>query len=344
MNSRERVIRAIAFKYPDRVPILHEGMQAAPLFEHGEKLVDLWRRYPGDSGDPSSRPIPKPDPRDFQPDGKYHRIEVDEWGTTWEHRIFGVFGIPIKRPLDDLSNLKNYEPPPPPETKGEDFERKRKAAIEHKKKYYLLMGGISIFEKMQALRRFDRVLIEIERDASEINKIADMITEYQLSVVKHHLAVGADGVGFGDDFGAQNSLMISVKTWRRFFKHRYETLMEPVKKAGKQILFHSCGYTLPLIDDLADLGINTFWPQLDANDNLLLAKKLHEQRICLTAHMPRQYLIHYGTPQEIDVAVKKVVDLFRLPEGGLVFWAEIDPEVPFQNIEALFQAFYKYGA
>ncbi len=192
----------------------------------------------------------------------------------------------------------------------------------------------------------ERVIVDIERDTPEINFIADMVTDYQLERVKYLLKFDPDGIQFGDDFGTQNNIMMNVETWRRFFKPRYKRLMEPIKKARKDILFHSCGHILPLIDDFAELGVNAIWPQLGVNDNEKLAEKLWEHRICLFGHLDRQRLMAHQPPpsaQEVDAAVKRMVDLFSHPEGGLIFFAEIDIGFTFENIKAAFQAFSKYG-
>ena len=40
------------------------------------------------------------------PDGKYHAIKTDDWGTTWEYRIYGVWGHPIGWPLEDIGQAR----------------------------------------------------------------------------------------------------------------------------------------------------------------------------------------------------------------------------------------------
>ncbi len=351
MNSRERMARAIRFQQPDRIPIMHSYSKAG-YAEHGEKLRELWKKYPGDSRDPTSDPVPYPDPAFIDKDGKYSHIWTDSWGVTWEERLWGIWPMRIYHPLDDLTNLKNYEAPPLPSDSGEEFEKGLRAARLHKERYYLQMGTISIWDGgvdrggLQSLRRLERVLIDIERDTAEINYIADMLTDYQLGIVKHLLKFDPDGISFADDYGTQHNLMLSLKTWRRFFKPRYERLMEPIKKAGKDIIFHSCGHILPLIDDFGELGINAIWPQLGVNDNEKLAEKLLQHHICLYGHLDRQRLMAHQpppSPQEVDAAVKRMAQLFGHREGGLIFFAEIDIGFTFENIKAALDAFWKYG-
>lgn len=342
MNSRERVRKTIRFDNPDKVPIRHMAMNAA-LHEHGRKLLNLWKEIPGDFGENTEIEIPHPDPKDVGPDGSYHRVEKDAWGVEWEYVQFGIYGHPQKRPFDDWKNLDSFKAPPVPAAYGPAFEDAVRQTSEHKKKWYCLSGWINIFEILHAVRKFDDVLIDLIDDSPEINRLANIIAEYQLEVVNYYIAVGADGIMFADDWGSQNSLIINPAAWRRFFRPRYAHIMEPAKKAGLDIFFHSCGHILPLFDDLADLGINVIWPQLGNNDNKILADKCRQKKICVELHMDRQRLMTFAQPAEIDRAVAEAKQTFGNGNGGLIFHAEIDNGFAFERIKALLRAFQKYA-
>jgi hypothetical protein len=49
MTSRERVIAAIEFRSPDRLPFTHVWFDAA-LWTHGQELIDFLKDYPDDFG------------------------------------------------------------------------------------------------------------------------------------------------------------------------------------------------------------------------------------------------------------------------------------------------------
>jgi hypothetical protein len=48
------------------------------------------------------------------------------------------------------------------------------------------------------------------------------------------------------------------------------------------------------------------------------------------------------TPEEIFAYFEAVVVKLGAKEGGLMWYVEIDPDVPKENIEAIFQAIEKY--
>jgi hypothetical protein len=243
MLPRDRVKAALDFRTPDRIP-LQVAPSPAGLHEHGQKLLDLERACVGDFGDPALVTLPEPPgPEDFDPDGRYHAIRTDGWGTTWEYRIFGIWGHPIAWPLNDLSALDTWHAPPLPPMAGPEHETARAAADLHRAEWFLLSDIGSLFETLRWVRRFESILMDIEDDTPEINRIADIIGSYDAELVRSALSLRSDAVTFGDDLGTQNALMISPESFRRFFKPRYRSLFAPAVAAGSRVFFHSCGMT-----------------------------------------------------------------------------------------------------
>jgi hypothetical protein len=104
---RERVFAALDFQPPDILPLEYHASPSGS-FEHGERLHQLWERYPQDFALTSAFPHARPEPRWVDAQGRYREVRRDEWGVVWEHLIFGAAGHPMERPLDDCSNLDRY--------------------------------------------------------------------------------------------------------------------------------------------------------------------------------------------------------------------------------------------
>ncbi len=154
MLPRARVQAALAFQPIDCIPLqIHPS--PGGLFEHGQKLLDLMRHCGHDFDDLSHLTVPRPPAEHFDADGRYHRIETDAWGVTWEYRLFGVWGYRIGYPLADITRLATYRPPASAPLIGVELARAQAAGVAHRRTYYHLIGGISIFETMQSLRPFE---------------------------------------------------------------------------------------------------------------------------------------------------------------------------------------------
>lgn len=338
MLPRERVEAALAFRPPDRIP-LQVHPSPAGLHEHGRKLLDLLRECGSDFGDAGLFELPDPPPAsDFDPDGRYHAIRTDAWGTTWEHRIFGIWGHPIGWPLEDWSALERWRPPPGPPLEGPSFAAAKAAADRHRATWYLAEGVGDLFERLRAVRRFEQMLVDIQEDGPEINRAADLILGYDAALVRRALALEADMIAFGDDLGTANAMMIAPATFRRFLKGRYRSLFAPAVRAGRRVLFHCCGRFEPVMEDLREVGVDAIWPQLPLYDHRELARRCRDLGLAVQLHPDRGDLMQRGTPARIRDYVLRLVEEFDAGRGGAWLYLEIDPGFPWENVEALFLA------
>jgi len=336
MLPRERVLAAIEFRPPDRIPIqAHDS--AGGLYEHGQKLLDLLHQCPNDFGDLSGLALPAPPPEDFDADGSYHRIAEDAWGITWEYRIFGVWGHPLKMPLPDLGGLDAYQPPAPPPLSGPEFEAAKADCARSRAAHFRSGSGFMIWEHMHFLHPYEDCLVGIMDDTPDINRLADLITDYAEQCVKHSLAIGCDTVTFGDDFGTQQALIFPPQVWRRFFKPRYQRLFAPILKAGKKILFHSCGQIGGLLEEFAEMGVHAIWPQLPLFDQRDLARRCRELGLAVQLHPDRGELMQRGTARQVREYIPRLLDNFGTAAGGSWLYVEIDPGFKWDNVQALFE-------
>ena len=248
-----------------------------------------------------------------------------------------MWGYRHRYPLADMARLADYCLPLAPCLQGEALEQARTRGAQHRQRYFHVGGGVSLFETMQSLRPFEDVLIDIAQDTPEINRLADRLVDYYAVQVENALAVGVDAVSVGDDYGTQQGLMMAPKTWRRFFLPRYRTLFEPVKRAGKKILFHSCGKIDPILADLREVGADAIWPQLPLFDLPELARRCRELGLAVQLHPDRGELMQRATPQAVRAYLERLVETFNPLGGGSWLYLEVDPGFPWPNVEALFR-------
>jgi hypothetical protein len=335
MNHRERVICAFEFQNPDIVPLEIHPCPGG-LYQHGEKLRSLLKTLDSDFTDYTDISIPAPDPKYIDASGKYHACYADAWGTVWEEVAFGMTGQVKEGPLDDINCLKNYVPPPPDYSSSERFQamkeevRKSKAAGRFTK-----AGGIGVFERLCHLRKFENVLMDMMDDTDEINAVADMIIERNLKDIDSLISCKPDAVQFGDDFGTQKALIMSPEIFRRFIKPRLARMIEPIKKAGIRVMFHSCGYIYDILGDLKEIGVDSVWPQLAVHDMALLAKRCRELKLASALHLNVSEVMSRGTPDMVRKNFKEMINAFKPENGGFWHYIEVYLGFPFENIQTL---------
>jgi len=119
--------------------------------------------------------------------------------------------------------------------------------------------------------------------------------------------------------------------------------MAPVKAAGRRVFFHTCGFLGGIFDELLDLGIDGMWPQIGLFDSdSRYAEMCRERKIAIYVHPDRQRLIPFGTPQEIDAAIRAYAEKYRRMNGGGIFHVEMENDAPWENVEALVRAIDRY--
>ena len=329
--SRKRVFDAINFIKPDIVPVEHHPSTRG-YFDYGERMRDLFKKYPADFGDVSKVEIPVIPDDCYDELGDYYEERIDEWGVRWAFRIFQIQGHPLSRPLDDMANLESYKLPP---VLFSEPDLKEKITLE-KSKYFTMKGFFTLFEKMSSLRLFEDVLMDMYMDTPEINRLADIITDYNLKAIDNLLAADVDCVILGDDFGTQTGLLISPDIFRNFLKPRYQKMINRVKEAGKLVHLHSCGANMELMGEIADMGIDGYWPQLTAYNLEELAAFLKDKKIAVALHF-RGEIMNFSTPDEVREKVKETARIFDIKNGGGWFYIEVDDGFPYENIKALFE-------
>jgi len=341
VDRRELVLKAITFSGPERIPFTYSVMPGA-LLRHGQELVRLCKRFPNDFYGPENVKVPQRDEAHYMADGSYFKEQTDEWGCVWVCYAEGVSGEVSRSPLSDLSELKRYRLPPVPGTSAQERKEAKDAMARMKEKYVGWGSAGSLFERMQWLRGVENLMIDIAEDRAEVYELADLLVEgHLIPRIELALEAGADVIGFSDDWGTQQQLLINPRSWRKIFKPRYKKLFERVHEGGAYAWLHSDGATLEIVPDWVEIGLDVLNPQLNCMDWRSL-RRATAGRLCLAPDPDRQGCLAFGTPDEVRAHIKAIRDAFADKNGGLIFTGPVEEGQPLENIEALFQAFCEF--
>lgn len=338
MTSRERLLAAIEFKGPDRCPIHHYCFPGA-IWRHGQKLLDLAGKYPDDFGNANIKANTLP-PLDASEDIEDVVEFKDAWGTVWR-RMRGYTTGEVHQPaIPDWDAWRNYEFPAPPS--DEHFEQFAADVQKRHPEEFVMGSGGGFFQHMQHLRGPANYFMDLAEDNEGVNELADKMVERNVYCIERYVKAGVDCIAFGDDWGAQDAVLIHPDHWRRFFKPRYAKMFEVARDAGVHVWFHSDGWILEIIEDLIEIGVTVLNPQHPCMGTQRVAD-IVGGRVCIRTDIDRQWVIPYGTPEQIVAAVKEAITAFGNFNGGVLLHGEVGQEVPFENVEALYSAFYEYG-
>jgi len=315
------------------VPIMHTALPAA-FIAYGAELVELLREFPDDFGFYLEGKIPTSE--ELHPTYRLGR-HTDEWGCVWENEQEGLLGICVGHPLADWSNWSSFKFPEIP-----SLEDVIKTQNRGESDLYVFGFGFNLFERMQFLRGYEALMFDLALKTNEAYMLRDALVEWSVEYARRSAEANIDGMPYADDWGTQLSLIISPAAWREFFKPAYARMFEPAKSKGKHVHFHSDGYTIEIIPDLIDVGVDV----LNVQHAIMDIKQLGREfggRVAFRSDLDRQHILPHGSRQQIRDHVKEVIDCLGSFDGGLIGHGEIAPDVPLENIRYALEAWRDFG-
>lgn len=245
--------------------------------------------------------------------------DVSEFGFHWE-REDGTMGQPRQALIGDWDELDGLTFPDP--KADYRFSHAREIMDRYGEKYYAANLSLTGFTVMTFLRGFEDTLIDLTVEPENLARLADRVFGFEEDVIRQLKPRGFHAAAFFDDWGTQNSLMISPKTWREFFKPRYKKQFDLCHAQGLDVYFHSCGYIADIIDDLIEIGVDIL--NL-SQPNIFDVEKLGAQyrgKICFMCPVSYQTTSLTGTREEIFAEAKRLMNNLTVHGGGLIGYAE----------------------
>ncbi|HBN86248.1 MAG TPA: hypothetical protein DDZ89_20690 [Clostridiales bacterium] len=287
MNSRELMLKTVGFKNPPGL--------AMTLPEEYRNDIFFWG------------PNPSPDKRCSK--------GTDEWGAVWDNIGVCSLGEVKKFPLLDWADFPKLHIP-------DVTEKRRWTGIEQAREKagdrFLCGNGFSIYERLHFIRSLENTWIDIYENPEKLCELMDILTDMNLYAIRQYKENQFDGYMFCDDWGLQNSLMISPDHWRQFWKPRYKRIYDAAHKAGLVTILHSCGYIADILEDLIDAGLDVI--QMDQQMNMGL-DLLHERfagRITFWCPVDIQAVMVYGNERTIRAYCREMTSKLGTSQGGFI--------------------------
>jgi len=192
------------------------------------------------------------------------------------------------------------------------------------------------FERLQFLRGTENLFIDIAENRPEFQKLLRIVHEFYLKDIENWCKTNVDGIVFMDDWGKNNGLLINPKIWREIFKPLYKEYCDMIHNADKFAFFHTDGDTEEIFGDFVDVGIDAINSQLFTMNIEEIGKK-YKGRITFWGEIDRQYILPFGTLEEVENAVKRVKSALYSGKGGIIAQCEWGKNNSMQNIKTVFK-------
>lgn len=333
MTSRERVLRSLEFRTPDRPP---RDLWALPWVSQyqPEALAALHQRFPMDIAGlavlgPSDRAKGVPCRI-----GTY----TDDWGCVWHCAEDGVVGE-VKGPaVADWSALATFTPPREMLDRADLDTANRtchKIRTQPDPRFVNCGSHVRPFERLQFLRGSENLYMDLGEQSAEFFRLREMVLDFECRAMTLAATCDADAVSFMDDWGSQTGLLISPAQWRAVFKPMYRTYCDIARKQGKKIFFHSDGHIMDIYEDLIEIGVDAVNSQLFCMDIEQIARRF-KGRITFWGEIDRQHVLPRGSVADVRAAVQRVRTALDDGQGGVIAQCEWGVNNPPANITAVY--------
>jgi uroporphyrinogen-III decarboxylase len=184
----------------------------------------------------------------------------------------------------------------------------------------------------------DAVTPTVVGPARLLQDLMDDLLAFNLRWIERWISMEYDGLHFADDWGGQEGLLISPQLWRQLFKPRYAEMFRIVHDAGMDVWFHSDGKINAILPDLVEIGVNVINCQVRLVGFDWVASNLRGA-VAFRTDIDRQRVLPFGAPDEVKAEVHRTFAACGSPQGGIIACGEIGPDVPLENIRAMYEAF-----
>ncbi|MEA4889930.1 MAG: uroporphyrinogen decarboxylase family protein [Clostridiaceae bacterium] len=209
---------------------------------------------------------------------------------------------------------------------------------------YAVMGMLwsAHFQDACAAFGMEEALIKMKTEPVVFKKVIDRIVAFYLKAneIFYQATIGKlDMVLMGNDFGTQLGLLCSPEDLRTFVFDGTKRLIDQAHRYGLKVVYHSCGAIFDIIPDLIRCGADVIHPiqALARGMEPEHLKQAFSQQISFCGGVDTQELLVHGTPDDVRQKARQLTDLF--PTGLIISPSHeaVMPDVPPENIEALFR-------
>ncbi len=349
MNSRDRILAAINHQRPDRLPtdIWATPESWAKLRKHFGEGTDIlaalhidgfaggWPKYVGPA-------LPAVGPNE----------QIDYWQIRRKTMTYdqGEYCELACCPLAKAQTIDDIEAYPWPQADWFDCTGMAQTFRQAREKQAVQVGYQAPFFYHNLLRGLELSLMDPLVEPEFTQHLMERITESFLAIHRRIFEACEgliDVTQVTDDLGMQTGPMISLATFRTFYKPCMKRMIELAREFGIKVMHHDDGAMRMFLPDLIEIGIDILNPIQWRCPGMECAglKRDFGKQLCFHGGIDNQQTLPFGTPEAVRKEVREVIDALASDHTGYIFAPchNIQVVSPVENVIAMYDEAWKYG-
>lgn len=332
MTPKQRIRRALRHEPVDHIPF-----QTGYTGAMGQNLARHFDVSAGELPSRLSNHLVRVDISFEKRTNEDGSVAFDWWGAGWDTRTEGYWHAysPLANSLDLDANLW-------PDPGRADLLEEAKASINATGSYFVIPNlGMCLFERAWSLRGFDALLLDMADRPEWVEDLLDRITDIQVRLARRFIKAGVDGGYFGDDYGAQRSMLFSPRMWRRFIKPRLAQMFAVFVEAGLPVILHSDGDIRAILPDLVEIGLTALNPvQPEVLEHGWLARE-YGSKLAFCGGISTQSVMVSGDPSAVRDATLRCARTLAPGGTGLILGPShrMQSDIPMVSVDAMLAVF-----
>jgi len=273
--------------------------------------------------------------------------EVGEWGVGVKPGSLLHF-IHIEHPMLNLSAVSDLERYPFPDLTRPERHRHLEERVRSFHERGLFVIGFmewTIFEIAWHMRGMDNLFMDIVNNPTFAEYLLERITQIRCFQAKRYAEAGVDLLKIGDDLGTQRGLLMSRDMYRKWFQPCHARVIDAARKVRPDIpvCYHSDGDCWEIIPDFVEAGVTVLNPIQPECLDLAAVKREFGKDLRFWGGIGTQTTMPFASASEVYETVQRAIDTLG-PEGYFPCPTHVlEPEVPWENIQAYLKAVEEYG-
>lgn len=293
-----------------------------------------------------------------------HTVGKDYFGVEWtyEPHIHAPMPTPGKIHFDDIADWRDHVKLP--DLEAIDWEKQADIDVHTDFQAFVMGAGIvpfkdgssvydtdklrvcmilnGPFERLHSYMGFENALMALAEDPDECSAYFETLFNWKVEYIrKIRQYYDMDVINFHDDYGAADRMFMNPELWRQIVKPHLKKLVDACHEMGFIYQHHSCGYVEPILEDMAEIGVDAIDTLQACNTHLAEIKKKLGDRLTFCGGFDNQHVLDVPgvSPEAVKKEYRRVID--SLAPGGSYVIYPIGGA--FEFVPAFLEEHFQYG-